>query len=72
MVAVSVGDRIAEALGANADDCLSLASLSRVEGGDGVIEGRDIADVRPQPSVPDPLDDLTELAAIGLDNEVDR
>jgi hypothetical protein len=37
-----------------------------------VVEGRDVADVRPQPSVPHPLDDLTQLATIGLDNEVDR
>src|SRR5205823_5820738 len=33
---------------------------------------RDVADVRPQPSVPHPLDDLTQLGTIGLDNEVDR
>src|SRR5215472_3043074 len=56
---------------ANSDDRLPVASLGRVEGGDGVVEGRDIADVRPQPSVPHPLDDLTQLGAIGLDNEVD-
>src|SRR5207248_5538122 len=34
--------------------------------------GCDVAAARPQPSVPDPLDDLTQLATIGLDNEVDR
>src|SRR5262245_9424107 len=56
----------------NADDRLPLASLGRVQGGDGVVEGRDVADVRPQPSVPHPLDDLTQLGAIGLHNEVDR
>src|SRR3954453_525223 len=56
----------------NADDCLSPASLGRVEGGDGIVEGRDGADVRPQSSVPHPLDDLTQLGTIGLDNEVDR
>jgi hypothetical protein len=56
----------------NADDRLPLASLGRVESGDGIVEGRDGADVRPQPSVPHPLDDLTQLGAIGLDNEVDR
>ena len=49
-----------------------LLPLGRVEGGDGVVEGRDVADVRPQSSVPHPLDDLTQLGAIGLDNEVDR
>src|SRR5204862_1296194 len=32
----------------------------------------DVADVRPQSSVPHPLDDLTQLGTIGLDNEVDR
>src|SRR5262245_9649998 len=37
-----------------------------------MIEGRDVADVRPQPSVPHPLDDLTQLGTIGFDNEVDR
>src|SRR5258708_12839365 len=37
-----------------------------------MVEGRDVADVRPQSSVPPPLDDLTQLGTIGLDNEVDR
>jgi hypothetical protein len=41
------------------DDCLPLDPLSRVEGGDGIVEGRDGADIRPQPAIPDPLDDLT-------------
>src|SRR4051794_10877960 len=57
---------------ANANDRLSRASLGRVEGGDGTVEGRDGADVRPQSSVPHPPDDLTQLGAIGHDNEVDR
>src|SRR5262249_51237245 len=56
----------------NADDRLPGASLGRVEGGDGIVEGRDVADVRPQPSVPHPLDELIQLGTIGLDNEVDR
>src|SRR5438067_10648243 len=56
----------------NADDRLPLASLGRVQAGDGIVEGRDVADVRPQSSVPHTLDDLTQLGAIGLDNEVDR
>src|SRR6478672_9827570 len=56
----------------NADDRLPLASLGPVEGGDGVVEGRDVADVRPQSSVPYPPDELTQLGAIGYDDEVDR
>src|SRR5262245_34301488 len=56
----------------NADDCLPRAALGRVEGGDGLVEGRDVADVRPQSSVTHTLDDLTQLGTIGLDNEVDR
>src|SRR5262245_12717996 len=56
----------------NADDRLALASLGPVEGGDGVVEGRDLADVRSQPSVTHPPDDLTQLGTIGHDNEVDR
>ena len=56
----------------DADDRLPCASLGRVEGGDGFVEGRDIADVRPQSSVPHPLDDLIQLGTIELDNEVDR
>src|SRR5262245_63188233 len=55
----------------NADDRLSLASLGRVEGGDGIVESRNVADVRPQSTMPHPLDDLTQLGAIGYDDEVD-
>jgi hypothetical protein len=54
------------------DDRFPVASLGRVEGSDGIVEGRDGADVRPQLSVTHPLHDLTQLGAIGLDNEVDR
>src|SRR6266498_500049 len=63
---------VLESSRANVDDCFPVASLGRVEGGDGVVEGCDVVDVRPQSSVPHPLDDLTQLATIGLDNEVDR
>src|SRR3954465_3545436 len=56
----------------NADDRLPADPLGRVEGGDGLVEGRDVADVRPQSSVPHPLDELTQLGTIGLDDEVDR
>src|SRR4029453_13773106 len=54
----------------NADDRLALDSLGRVEGGDGVIEGRDVADVRPHSSVTCPPDNLTQLGAIRYDDEV--
>jgi hypothetical protein len=56
----------------NADDRLPLEPLGRIECGDGIVEGRDVADVCPQPSVPHPPDDLTQLGTIGFDNEVDR
>src|SRR5215470_12912114 len=55
----------------NADDRLPVDPLGLVEGGDSVIEGRDVADVRPQSSVTHPPDDLTRLGAIGYDDEVD-
>src|SRR3954451_9806347 len=48
-----------------------LRPLGRVEGGDGIVECRDVADVGPQSSVAHALDDLTELSTIGLDDEVD-
>src|SRR5918995_1978718 len=56
----------------NADDGLPLDPLGRIEGGDGIVEGRDVADDRPYSSVPHSPDDLTQLGAIGHDNEVDR
>src|SRR6201997_2143215 len=56
----------------NADDRLPADPPGRVEGRDGIVEGCDVADVRPQPSVTHPPDDLTQLGAIGLDNEVGR
>src|SRR5262249_26712652 len=55
----------------NADDRLSLDPFGRVEGGDGIVEDSHVADVCPQPTIPDPLDDLTQLGAIGYDDEVD-
>src|SRR4030095_4376329 len=51
---------------------LPPGSLCRVKGGDGIVDGRDVADVCPQPSIPHPPDDLTQLGRIGFDNEVDR
>src|SRR5215471_20292233 len=56
----------------NADDRLSLDPLGRVEGGDGVIEGRDVADVCPHSPVTRAPDNLTQLGAIRHDNEVNR
>jgi hypothetical protein len=56
----------------NADDRLPADPLGRIESSDGIVEGRDVADVRPQSSVPHPPDDLTQLGTIGLDNEVNR
>src|SRR3954468_3683845 len=63
--------RADDSSGPNADDRLPADALGRVEGGDGIVEGRDVADVRPQSSVPHALNDLTQLGAIGLDDEVD-
>ena len=54
----------------NADDRLPCDPIGRAEGPDGIDEGRDVADVRAQSSVPHPLDNLTQLGTIGLDNEV--
>src|SRR4051812_49932617 len=56
----------------NTDDRLSLDPLGRVQSGDGVIESRDVADVRPHSSVTCPPDNLTQLGAIGYDDEVNR
>src|SRR3954469_12687629 len=56
----------------NADDRLPADPLGRIESGDGIVEGRDVADVRPKSSVTHPLDDLTQLGAIGHENKVDR
>src|SRR6476661_120806 len=57
---------------ANADDRLAGMTLGRVEGGDGVFEGGDRADVGPQQAVADALDDFAQLSAVGFDDEVDR
>src|SRR5579862_8900949 len=56
----------------SADDRLSPDPLGPIEGGNGIVEGSHVADVRPQPTVPEPLDELTQLSAIGFDDEVDR
>src|SRR4029079_13730757 len=54
----------------NADDRLSLDPLGRVEGGNRIVEGSHVADVCPQPTIADPMDDLTQLGAIGYDDHV--
>src|ERR1700722_15097984 len=54
----------------NTDDGLSLDPLGPVEGGNRIVEGSHVADVCPQPTNPDPLNDLTQLGAIGYDDEV--
>src|SRR5689334_20848816 len=58
-------------LRADLNNRLALASLGRVESGNRVVEGGDLSDVCAQSSVPHPLDDLTQLTAIGFHNEVD-
>src|SRR5262249_50354596 len=55
----------------NADDRLSLDPLGSAEGGNRIVEGSHGADGCPQPTNPDPLDELTQLGEIGYDDEVD-
>src|SRR4051812_32720648 len=55
----------------NANDCLSFDPPGPVERGNRIVEGGHVADVCPQPTNPDPLDELTQLGAIGDDDEVD-
>src|SRR5436190_2232664 len=52
----------------NADDRLPADPLGRIVGCNGIVEGRDVADVRPHSSLPHLLDDLTQLSTIGQDN----
>jgi hypothetical protein len=54
----------------NADDRLSVDPLGPIEGSDGIVEGSHVADVCPQSTVPDSLDDLTQLGAISFDDEI--
>src|SRR5215469_15616263 len=55
----------------NADNRLSLNPVGRVEGGNRIVEGSHLADVCPQSTIPEPLDELTQLGAIRYDDEVD-
>ena len=43
----------------DADDCFSFGPHGRVEGGNGIVEGSHVADVRPQSTIPELLDDFT-------------
>jgi hypothetical protein len=45
-------------------DRLPLDPLGRIEGGDGIVECRDVADVRLQPPVTQPPDDLAQLGTM--------
>ena len=40
-------------------------------GGNRIVEGSHVADVCPQPTMPDPLDELSQFSAIEYDDEVD-
>jgi hypothetical protein len=60
----SVSGRHPESSWMNADDRLPCAPLGRAEDRNGVVEGRNVADIRPQSSVPHPLHDLTQLGTI--------
>ena len=55
----------------NADDRLSFDPLGPVESGHRIVERYHFADVCPQPTNPDSLDELTQLGAIWYDDEVD-
>jgi len=52
-----------------ADNRLSLDPLGPVEGANGIVEGSHVADICPQPTMPEALDELTQLGAIGYDDE---
>jgi hypothetical protein len=55
----------------NANDRFAGTPFGRAEGGDGIVEGRDRPDVGPESSIAETIDDLSQLSAVGLDNEVD-
>src|SRR6266576_1627818 len=71
MESVRHGGAIPDSLRTNADDRLSLDPLGPVESGDGIVKGSPIADVCPQPTTPQPVDELIQLSVIGYDYEVD-
>src|SRR5215469_18394353 len=55
----------------NANDRLSLDPFGPVEGGNRIVERSHVADVCPQATNPDPLDELIQLGAIWYDDKVD-
>jgi hypothetical protein len=63
------GQPIPESSRMNADDRLSLDPLGPVEGGNRIVEGSHVADVCPQPTKPDPLDELIQLGVIGYNDK---
>ena len=54
----------------NADNRLSFDPFGPVEGGNRIVEGCHVADVCPQPTNTKPLDKLSQLGAIGYDDEI--
>jgi hypothetical protein len=48
-----------------------LTGSVRLKSGDSIVEGNHLADVCPQPAVPDPLDEFTQLSVVWYDDEVD-
>ena len=50
---------------------LSTDPLGAVEGGNSIVEGRDVADVCPQPTYSDLLDEFTQSGGIWCDDEID-
>ena len=56
----------------SADDRLPVDPLGRVEGGDSVVKGNHVADVRPHSPITRTPDNLIQLRAIGYDDEVNR
>src|SRR5215475_7260327 len=66
-----VGVRQSRVLRMNSDDRLSFDPVGPVEGGNRIVEGSHVADVCPHSSVTCPPDNLTQLGAIGYDDEVD-
>jgi hypothetical protein len=56
----------------NADDRLSLDPTGPIEGGNGIVERSHFAYVCSQTTIAEPLNKITQLRAIGYDDEIDR